>query len=86
MDKDYYKSRWLIALEELKKLRIKPMEKTNFAFLKSERFWVMVAGAVVVYVETKGWIGAAERNLVLALSAGFVGVRTVDRFGEQVGR
>lgn len=56
----------------------------NFQFLKAERFWIMIIGAVFVYLETKGFVGEAERNLVATITAGFIAVRTVDRFGERI--
>jgi hypothetical protein len=60
------------------------MVKSEFAFLKSERFWAMVIGAVAAYLESKGCIGEAEHMLILTVSAGFITVRTVDRFGERM--
>lgn len=57
----------------------------KFEFLQSPRFWVMILGTVAVYLEAKGWIGEAERNLIAGLSALFVGIRTADRFGEKIG-
>jgi len=56
---------------------------TTFAFLKATRFWALVIGAASVYAEGKGWIGEAEMRLIAGIMAGFVGIRTVDRFGEQ---
>jgi hypothetical protein len=50
--------------------------------LKSERFWVMILGALSVYLEAKGWIGAPERNFIATISAIFIGVRTLDRNAE----
>lgn len=60
------------------------MERLDF--LGSTRFWVMVLGAVAVYLEAKGWLGEAERNLIATIVAGFITVRTVDRLGEKVSR
>jgi hypothetical protein len=58
----------------------------KFLFLTSTRFWVMVLGAVSVYLYTKGWIGDAEVKLLEILTAGFVGIKTVDKFGENIGK
>ncbi len=52
---------------------------SNFEFLKSNRFWAMVIGAVSIYLKAKGYIGEAEMTLIATLSAGFLVVRTVDR-------
>ena len=53
------------------------MEK--FAFLSSTRFWAMVLAAATVYLEAKGWLGEAERNLIATIAVGFTTIRTVDR-------
>jgi len=34
---------------------------------------------VSVYLESKGYIGEPERNLIATIVAGFVTVRTIDR-------
>lgn len=54
----------------------------NLEFLKSRRFWVMVAGAVATYSYLKGWIGYEETVLIDLISGGFITVRTADRHGE----
>jgi len=56
---------------------------TTFAFLKATRFWALCLGAASVYLKAKGWIGEPEMLLIASITAGFVAVRTVDRFGEQ---
>jgi len=58
----------------------------DYSFLKSNRFWVMIVGAVILYLETKGWIGEAERTLLVTMAGGFIGIKTVDRFSEQIGK
>ena len=57
--------------------------KDKFAFLSSTRFWAIVVAAVSVYLEVKGYIGEPERNLIAAISTGFVTVRTIDRIGDK---
>lgn len=57
----------------------------NFDFLKSNRFWAIVIGAVALYAQTKGWIGEPEMILIGTIMAGHVAVRTVDRFAEKAG-
>ena len=60
--------------------------KDRFLFLKSTRFWVMVVGAVVLYLNNKGYIGMHETTLVETVAALFVGIRTLDRLGEKIGK
>lgn len=50
-----------------------------FGFLKATRFWAMVIGAVAIYLEAKGLIGDPEMLLVATLTAGFIGIKTIDR-------
>lgn len=57
----------------------------NLDFLKSNRFWMLVIGAVTLYLQSKGIIGEAELTLIGTIVAGFIGIRTIDRFGEKVG-
>lgn len=54
----------------------------DFSFLKSNRFWVAVIGAIALYLKTKGWIGEPESVLIATICGLFIAVRTVDRFGE----
>lgn len=56
----------------------------DLSFLKSNRFWVMIIGALSVYAQAKGWIGENEMKLIATLSAGFITVRTVDRTVEKL--
>jgi len=58
----------------------------SLAFLKAVRFWVMLLGSLSIYFESKGWIGEPERNLIATISAIFIGVSTLDRAAEHVGR
>ncbi len=61
------------------------MDKSSkLAFLTAPRFIAMVIGAVAIYCKTKGWIGEAEMNLIGTLTAGFVGVATIDRISDKV--
>lgn len=55
-------------------------------FLTSTRFWSLVVGAVVIYLKTKGFIGESEMLLIETILAGFIGIKTIDRFSEQVGK
>lgn len=58
----------------------------NMLFLTAPRFWVMILGALSIYLEAKGWIGEPERNLIATISAVFIGVQTLDRASEHVGK
>lgn len=57
----------------------------DLEFLKSNRFWAMILGAVILYLSSKGFLGKEELILIETIIAGFVGVRTVDRLGEKIG-
>lgn len=57
----------------------------NLEFLKSNRFWALVVGALTLYLHTKGWIGQPEIVLIETILGGFIGIRTIDRFGEKAG-
>lgn len=57
--------------------------KSKFDFLSSTRFWAAIIGAVSVYLETKGFIGEPERNLIATIVISFIGVKTVDRIGDK---
>lgn len=56
----------------------------DLEFLKSNRFWVAVAMAIALYLKAKGWIGVAETTLIETLGGIFIGVRTVDRLGDNL--
>jgi len=55
----------------------------TFSFLYATRFWAIVLAALSIYLQKKGWIGKDEMVALVTIAGGFVGVRTVDRFGEQ---
>lgn len=52
---------------------------TTFSFLKSNRFWAVVIGAVSIYLQSKGLIGDAEMILIATVASAFTIIRTVDR-------
>lgn len=63
--------------------------KEQFAFLASNRFWMLIIGsASIVFIDpsfpTQHWSVNLGKFLAL-VSAGFIGIRTADRFGEKVG-
>jgi hypothetical protein len=58
----------------------------KLTFLTSNRFIALVVGAVVIYLKTKGFIGESEMILIETILAGFIGIKTVDRFSEQIGK
>jgi hypothetical protein len=51
----------------------------KFDFIYSTRFWAMILGAGFLYLEAKGWIGEAERNLFVTIAGGFIGIKTIDK-------
>lgn len=53
----------------------------DFSFLKSNRFWVMIGGCIVV-ASQDGFSWASIMKALEAFVAGFIAVRTVDRFSE----
>lgn len=59
------------------------MEQNTWAFLRAPRFYVMLVGALSVYLQMKGWIGEPETVLIATVSAIFITVKTVDRFGDK---
>jgi hypothetical protein len=52
-------------------------------FLYSTRFWALVVGAVMFYLQTKGIVGEPEMILVNTVLGGFIGLRTVDRIADK---
>jgi hypothetical protein len=56
----------------------------DFRFLTSTRFWAIVIGGLAIYLESRGLIGEAERNLIATIATGFTVVRSADRFSEQI--
>lgn len=58
----------------------------KLAFLTSNRFIALVVGAIVIYLKTKGFVGESEMMLIETILAGFIGIKTVDRFSEQIGK
>ena len=55
----------------------------DLRFLKSNRFWVLIIGAVALFLKQEGIIDEAVFALIGTISAGFIGIRTADRFAEQ---
>jgi hypothetical protein len=55
---------------------IETLKKT----INSTRFWAIVLIAVMGYLQTKGFIGDAERNLIWTIAGGFGIVRTISKF------
>lgn len=56
----------------------------NFEFLKSTRFWFLVAAAILGVLKTEGLVPDEIANAIIAVLLGSVGVRTVDRFGDKI--
>ena len=73
---------------DVKEVPVEPLESEEpwYSFLKSTRFWVMILGALSVYMESKGWLGESERNLIATVATVFVTVKTLDRGAEAMGK
>lgn len=56
-----------------------------YSFIKASRFWIMILGALSVYLEAKGLIGEPERNLIATISTVFVAVKTLDKGASKLG-
>lgn len=59
---------------------------SSLAFLKSVRFYKLCIVAVAQYLSTQGIIDATIANGLSLILLGSVAVKTVDRFGEKVGK
>jgi len=58
----------------------------DITFLKSNRFWSLVLLVVTMGLGKLGVFDAATVNTLATLFGGFIGIRTVDRFAEFVGK
>ena len=59
--------------------------EARWDFLKSNRFWALVIGALVHAAFVDGIISAAFHEAGLMIAGGFVGLRTLDRATEWLG-
>ena len=57
----------------------------DLAFLKSNRFYVLVIAAIVGILKAEGIIDVSVADPLIALALAFVGVRTIDRVSEYIG-
>jgi hypothetical protein len=57
---------------------------TLLPFLKSTRFWSLVILAVLYYLNSKGLMAQDIFNALAIIIGGHAGIRTIDRFAEQV--
>lgn len=53
-------------------------------FLKSNRFWALIIVAIIGVLKAEGILESGIADPLIALALSFVGVRTLDRLGEQV--
>lgn len=56
------------------------------SILKSNRFHALVAFAIVGVLMGNNWIDQSVGLALLTILAGHIGIRTVDRLGEKIGR
>ena len=62
------------------------MQQDNqWSFLTSPRSWALVLGAVALALWQDGIISQGWVTCIATITGGFITVRTVDRFGEQIG-
>lgn len=54
-----------------------------FLFLQSSRFHALVLAALVLYFVSIGSLGDELGNSLLAILLGHIGIRTIDRHGEE---
>jgi hypothetical protein len=50
--------------------------------LSSTRFWSGVIGGLIIYLSVKGFIGEAERNLIVAILGSYIVIDTSHKFQE----
>lgn len=66
-------------------LKVIKIFMSKFAFLGSTRFWALISLASVTGLAAIGIIPAELANPIVMALTGFIGIRTVDRFGEKSG-
>jgi len=54
-------------------------------FLTSRRFWFLVLVAIIGVLDTEGIIPDEIAKSLIVILGGFIGIRTIDRFGEKAG-
>jgi len=55
-------------------------------FLSSRRFWALIIIAILRTLETEGILPGTIVAGLITILAGFIGIRTIDRFSETVGK
>ena len=60
------------------------INKIDFSFLGSNRFWALVVGAIVVFLQSEMLINQNLAQLIETIAFAFIGIRTIDRFGEKL--
>lgn len=58
----------------------------DWSFLKSRRFWALVVIAIVKVLETEGIISSVIASGIYTILAGFIGIRTIDKFSEAIAK
>lgn len=56
----------------------------DLSFLKANRFWALIIAAILSVLKAEGILDASIADALIGLCAAFIGIRTVDRFGEKV--
>ena len=55
-------------------------------FLKSRRFWCLVAIAIVGVLKSEGIIPTDTADAIILILGGFIGIRTIDRASETLAK
>lgn len=55
----------------------------HFKFLESTRFWAIVAFALAMWLNDLSLISENLFGFIATVCGGHIGIRTIDRFGEQ---
>ena len=59
---------------------------TKLDFLTSRRFWGLVAIAIIGVLNTEGIIPSEIAQGLIVIISGFIGIRTIDKFGGNISK
>jgi len=59
---------------------------TNFSFLSSVRFWAIVGIGIVGALKASEVLSEELSNALITILMGYTVIRTVDRFGDKIGK
>lgn len=58
----------------------------TFPFLKSTRFWAVVTIAASMWLVDLGWMPETPANFIYTIAGGHIGLRTIDKVSENIGK